>query len=221
MSTLHERAADWPSHIPSTGKGEGQDAMSDVTRDATSDTIRDAANGGVRHIAVVHAPIDVGALTAQVEDAGVGAVSVFLGTVRRHNEGRAVTGIEYEAYLPMADRELRNIATEVCGEIAGLRVAIEHRVGTLVVGDVSVAIAASHARRTPALRGAEQLIERLKVRVPIWKREHYVDGDREWIDPTQSRAQGAAHAHAHAHAQAQVQLQAQSCASLPVSPGQS
>lgn len=157
-----------------------------ATGAAPLDAIRETTTGGVCHIAVVHVPIDVGVLTARVEDAGVGAVSVFLGTVRRHNAGRAVTGIEYEAYEPMAERELHNIASEICEEIAGLRVAIEHRVGTLRVGEVSVAIAAAHPRRAPALRGAEQLIERLKVRVPIWKCEHYVDGDRHWIDPTQA-----------------------------------
>jgi molybdopterin synthase catalytic subunit len=152
---------------------------------------RTAGNGhqladthGVLHTAIVSAEIDVTELTKRVGDAGVGAVSVFLGTVRHHNDGRAVTGIDYEAYVPMAERELHAIAAEVCAEIAGIRIAIEHRIGTLVVGDVSVAIASAHARRAPALEATQVLIERLKVRVPIWKREHYVDGDRAWVDPT-------------------------------------
>ena len=142
------------------------------------------ASAGVRHVAIVEMPIDVQRLTSHVEHAGVGAVSIFLGTVRNFNDGRDVTGIDYEAYQPMAERELRSIARETCDESPGLRLAIEHRVGALRVGDVSVAIAASHARRAPALAAARRVIEALKTRVPIWKREHYVDGDRRWVDPT-------------------------------------
>ncbi len=142
------------------------------------------ASHTVEHVAIVNAPIDVQRLTRYVEDAGVGAISLFLGTVRNVNEGRDVTGIDYEAYQPMAERELRLIVRERCDATPGLRLAVEHRVGTLVVGDVSVAIAAGHARRAPALAAAQQVIELLKRRVPIWKREHYVDGQRHWVDPT-------------------------------------
>jgi molybdopterin synthase catalytic subunit len=142
------------------------------------------AADGVRHVAIVEVPIDVSRLLAHVEHAAVGAVSVFLGTVRNLNGGRDVMGIDYEAYQPMAERELRTIAREACSATPGLRLAIEHRVGTLIVGDVSVAIAAAHARRAPAIAAAQRVIEALKLRVPIWKREHYVDGDRHWVDPT-------------------------------------
>ncbi len=141
---------------------------------------------GVVHVAIVTDPIDVGALLARASDAGVGAVSLFVGTVRDVNDGRAVTGIDYEAYQPMAESELTAIAREVCVATPGLRVAIEHRVGTLGIGDASVAIAAAHARRAPALDAARAIIESLKQRVPIWKREHYVDGDRAWVDPTRA-----------------------------------
>jgi molybdopterin synthase catalytic subunit len=136
------------------------------------------------HVAIVTDPIDVAALIRRVSDDGVGAVSIFLGTVRDLNDGRAVTGIDYEAYQPMAESELRAIADEAVNEAPGLRLAVEHRIGSLQVGEISVAIAASHARRAPALDGARSTIERLKVRVPIWKQEHYVEGDRAWIDPT-------------------------------------
>ncbi len=141
-------------------------------------------HGGVQHVAIVGSVIDVTALTARVEHPGVGALSLFLGTVRDHHDGRAVTGIDYEAYHPMAERELATIADETCRAFPGLRLAVEHRVGLLVVGDVSVAIAAAHARRAPAMEAAQQVIETLKQRVPIWKREHYVDGERRWVDPT-------------------------------------
>ncbi len=121
---------------------------------------------------------------SRVEHSSVGAVSLFVGTVREFNDGRDVSGIDYEAYQPMAERELGVIAREACDEIPGLRLAIEHRVGTLLVGDISVAIAAAHARRAPAIAAAQRVIEVLKQRVPIWKREHYLDGERRWVDPT-------------------------------------
>ncbi len=134
--------------------------------------------------AIVQAPIDVAKVSALVEHPSVGAVSVFVGVVRENNDGRQVTGIDYEAYQPMAERELSALCQEIVEEIAGLRLAIVHRVGTLTIGEASVVIASAHARRAPALEGARRAIEVLKQRVPIWKREHYVDGERRWVDPT-------------------------------------
>ena len=145
---------------------------------------------GVLRVAVGPEAIDVNSLLKAVSDAGVGAVSLFLGTVRDLNDGRPVTGIEYEAYQPMAEQELRIIAQEVCDATPGLRLAIEHRVGTLRVGDVSVAIAASHAHRAQALDATRSVIDTLKKRVPIWKQEYYTDGDRAWVDPTATGAHG-------------------------------
>jgi molybdopterin synthase catalytic subunit len=145
-----------------------------------------ASESGLLHAAIVHGPIDVGALIGRAQAAGVGALSVFLGTVRDLNEGRPVSGMDYEAYESMAASELAAVAREVCDRTPGLRVTIEHRVGTLAIGDVSVAIVAAHAHRGPALDGARAIIEALKQRVPIWKREHYVDGERAWIDPTRA-----------------------------------
>ncbi len=141
---------------------------------------------GLLHSAIVTEPIDVARLIATTQAAGVGALSVFLGTVRDLNDGRGVTGMDYEAYESMAARELASVAREVCDRTPGLRVAIEHRIGTLDVGDVSVAIVAAHAHRGPALDGARDIIDALKQRVPIWKREHYRDGERAWVDPTRA-----------------------------------
>jgi molybdopterin synthase catalytic subunit len=142
------------------------------------------AAGTLLHSAVVKAPIDVAALITRAQDAGVGALSVFLGTVRDLNDGRPVSGMDYEAYESMAESELAAVARDVCDATPGLRVVIEHRIGTLDIGDVSVAIVAAHAHRGPAMDGARAIIESLKQRVPIWKREHYVDGERAWVDPT-------------------------------------
>jgi molybdopterin synthase catalytic subunit len=138
----------------------------------------------VVQVAVVTSPIDIAALIARVQDDGVGAIATFIGTVREHNDGRVVTGIDYEAYEPMASRELERVAVEVADRWPGVRVAVEHRVGTLQVREASVAIACAHARRAPAMEAMRHCIEALKVRVPIWKREHYADGTREWVDPT-------------------------------------
>jgi molybdopterin synthase catalytic subunit len=130
---------------------------------------------------IVERPLDIAALVAEVADAACGATVVFVGTVRDMNDGRSVTGIEYTAYAEMAERELGAIAEEVARRFAPLRVAVEHRIGELDIGDASVAIAVAHAHRAPAIDGMRYVIEELKRRVPIWKREHYVDGAREWV----------------------------------------
>lgn len=137
--------------------------------------------------ALVRAPIDVAGLAREVAAAGVGATTLFLGTVRDVNDGRAVTGIEYRAYEPMAARELATLVAEAAERFGTPRIVVEHRLGTLALGDVSVAIAVAHARRAPAMDAQRWIIEELKRRVPIWKLEHYADGTREWVDPTTAR----------------------------------
>ncbi len=136
------------------------------------------------------APIEPAALLAEVADASHGATSLFVGTVRSTNEGREVNGIEYKAYEAMAVAEMNRILDEVNSLYPGVRSAAVHRVGHLKVGDTSVAIACAHAHRAQAIEACRHVIEDLKRRVPIWKREHYVDGTREWV--------GASHSHAEA-----------------------
>lgn len=135
-------------------------------------------------IALVTEPVDLSQVVHGVSHASVGAIATFLGTVREVNDGRSVTGIDYEAYEPMAHREMNAIAREVTEQFPGVRVSVVHRLGTLTVGDVSVAIACAHARRAPAADAMRVVIEQLKVRVPIWKREHYTDGAWTWVDPS-------------------------------------
>lgn len=135
--------------------------------------------------------IDPVALLAEVTSAATGATTLFLGTVRNVNDGRDVSGIAYSAYAAMAADELQRIAEEASQRFDGARIVVEHRVGTLVLEDISVAIAVAHARRAPALDASRYIIEELKRRVPIWKEEHYVDGDRHWVDPTMSRTEAA------------------------------
>lgn len=143
---------------------------------------------GVVHADIVDGPIDVATLLARVQHAGIGAVSLFLGTVRDLNDGKPVSGMDYEAYRPMAISEMRAVAAAACAEHADLVIALEHRVGTLAVGEISVAIACAHPHRAPAMDAARQVIDRLKQCVPVWKREHYADGERTWIDPTAAKA---------------------------------
>jgi molybdopterin synthase catalytic subunit len=131
---------------------------------------------------LVDDPIDVAALLAKVARHANGATVVFIGTVRDVNDGRPVAGMQYTAYRAMADRELADIAREARERFATDDIAIEHRLGTLDLGDASVAIAVAHPHRGAAYDASRYIIEELKKRVPIWKLEHYVDGTREWVN---------------------------------------
>ena len=131
--------------------------------------------------ALVDRPIDAASLIAEVSDDSCGAVSVFLGCVRDINDGRPVTGIEYSSYRAMAEREMTTIVSEAANQFDITRVVVEHRLGTLGLRDVSVAVVAAHPHRAPALDATRYIIEELKKRVPIWKLEHYTDGSRDWV----------------------------------------
>jgi len=133
---------------------------------------------------LVRGPIDPLDMLRRVSTPANGAVILFLGAVRQVNEGRAVSGIDYAAYEQMALRELSAIASEASDRFGTRDVAIEHRLGTLAVEEISVAIAVGHPHRDTAYAASRWVIEELKRRVPIWKREHYADGTREWVDPS-------------------------------------
>lgn len=132
--------------------------------------------------AIVDHPLDPTALLAEVADVGSGASTLFVGTVRRTNQGRAVTGIDYSAYVPMAEREMAAVVVEAAERFGTIGIAVEHRIGTLALGEASIVIAVSHERRAGAMDAQRFLIEEIKQRVPVWKREHYADGTREWVD---------------------------------------
>jgi len=107
---------------------------------------------------------------------GAGAVATFVGVVRNHNEGRAVTLLEYEAYGTMAEAELERIEQEISAASPEVRVFATHRTGALRVGDAAVVCAASAPHRGDAFRACRRLIDEIKARLPIWKREHGPDG---------------------------------------------
>lgn len=131
--------------------------------------------------AIVDRAIDASAMLQRVSRSANGAAVLFFGTVREMNDHRAVTGIEYSAYRSMAERELASIVEEAAALADSNDVAVEHRLGELAVGECSVAVAVGHPHRERAFEAARYVIEELKQRVPIWKREHYVDGTREWV----------------------------------------
>jgi|1185.fasta_scaffold322681_2 molybdopterin synthase catalytic subunit len=141
---------------------------------------------------LVRAPIDAVALVRAVSNPGNGAVILFLGAVRQVNDGRAVTGIDYAAYEGMALRELQAIADEGAERFETADVVVEHRLGELQVEEISVGIAVGHPHRDAAYGLSRWVIEELKRRVPIWKREHYADGTREWVDPSGHPSVGSA-----------------------------
>ncbi len=127
-------------------------------------------------------PIDTSRLLTRVGDPQDGAVALFLGIVRNHNDSRPVTGMDYEGYAEMAREQLAAIVREAAERAGSDRIAAVHRLGTLAVGEVSVAIAASTPHRAEAFEAARYVIEEIKKRLPVWKREHYLDSGAEWLD---------------------------------------
>ena len=126
------------------------------------------------------APLDLAAVIVEVEDEQAGAIATFQGTVRRQSRGRQVIALEYEAYEGMAEKVMAEIAAGVKDRYELCNVAIAHRVGRCEVGEVSVAIAVSAPHRQDALSACRDLIDELKERVPLWKKELY-EGGEEWI----------------------------------------
>ena len=152
-------------------------------------------NDGHPLVAVYSTPLSIDEAMGHVRHSGAGAVCLFLGTVRDHNEGRRVVKLEYEAYPSMALEEMRRIAREIANEIPEVRLAVAHRTGVLAVGDIAVVCAASAPHRDEAYRACRALIDRVKARVPIWKREHGPEG-AYWVGWQDARCEaGPGHEH--------------------------
>ena len=130
---------------------------------------------------IVRDPIDVGNLSSEAASNSCGATAVFLGTVRSTNEGRDVDGIEYSAYEEMAEKEMMAILGEAAAKFVIRNGIIEHRIGVLDVGDVSIAVVVAHPHRHHAMDALRYIVEQTKARATIWKLEHYKDGSREWV----------------------------------------
>jgi molybdopterin synthase catalytic subunit len=131
---------------------------------------------------VVSAPIRTSAVLAELAAAENGAELLFHGVVRNRNEGRPVQAVSYDVFAPLAETAFREIGEEAVARFGpGLRVVVVHRSGRLEVGEVSVVVGVASPHRDEAYGASRYVIEQLKVRAPIWKQEHYVDGDSAWL----------------------------------------
>jgi molybdopterin synthase catalytic subunit len=140
------------------------------------------------HSALTRSAIDAAQVLGRVGHDEDGATVLFLGTVRNHADARAVTGVTYEAYEEMAAPVLAEVAREAAELLGTDRLAVVHRVGELGVGEHSVAIAASSPHRAQAYEASRYVIEEIKKRLPVWKKEHYADGRDGWVGGTAPRA---------------------------------
>jgi molybdopterin synthase catalytic subunit len=155
-------------------------------------------------VALLAGELSVDAVVRSVKHAGAGAVVTILGAVRDENDGHRVTLLEYEAYATMAGAEMRRIKEELERELSGVRVAVHHRVGCLGVGELAVVCAASAPHRGEAFTACRALIDRVKARVPIWKREHGPDGPY-WVGWEDARCLGHEHPRGQSHPQKSAQ----------------
>jgi molybdopterin synthase catalytic subunit len=134
----------------------------------------------IEHVLVTADPVDVGALERSVADAAAGAVVSFAGVVRDHDGGRAVTMIEYEGH-PSAQAVLEEVAADVAARTDVDALAVAHRVGPLQVGEAALVVAVSAAHRQEAFAAAALLVDEVKLRLPVWKRQVFGDGTDEWV----------------------------------------
>jgi molybdopterin synthase catalytic subunit len=160
------------------------------------------SHSDAKRVAITDDPIDVVQVTTAVQHQGAGAIATFVGTVRDVSEGRAVTLLEYEAYRPMAVAEMQRCVDEIEQAYRArgdVRLAVTHRIGALELGDCAVVCAASAPHRGEAFDACRALIDAIKARVPIWKREHGPDG-AYWVGWVDARCEPDGHGHAHDHA---------------------
>ena len=149
----------------------------------------------MNRVIIADAPTDTDALRRALQRPGCGGFCVFEGWVRDTNEGRAVSGLDYEAYVDMALVEGERIIDEAIARFGVADARCVHRVGRLAVGDTAVWIGAVSAHRDEAFRACRYIIDEIKQRLPIWKKEHYLVGESSWVACTH----GPAHDHPHTH----------------------
>ena len=137
-----------------------------------------------RRFRLSDAPIDVAAERPALDHAAAGAYASFEGWVRDHNDGRAVGGLRYEAYVELAEKEGERILAEACGRFAIHEARCVHRIGELAIGELAVWIGVSAGHRDAAFAACRWIIDEVKSRVPIWKHERYVAGDASWLHPS-------------------------------------
>lgn len=133
-------------------------------------------------VAVVDHPLDPAALRAALTDPAAGAVVLFEGCARNHHEAQAVEELAYEAYPPMAERELDRLRREAMDRFGLLRCLIHHRIGTVPVTEAAVVVACASAHRKASFEAVAWIMDEIKKTVPIWKRERYTEGSEAWVE---------------------------------------
>jgi molybdopterin synthase catalytic subunit len=151
-----------------------------------------------------HTPLDPQQLRRELADPACGGYAAFEGWVRDHNEGERVRHLEYEAFEALAEREGERILGEALARFGVARAACAHRLGDLAVGELAVWVGVSAAHRDEAFRACRYIIDEVKHRLPIWKKEHYLNGDSGWVNCERCAAAAAdpespAPAHVHDH----------------------
>ena len=139
------------------------------------------------------APIDPDTLRRTLFDAAAGAYCSFEGWIRNHNDGHEVLRLEYEAYEPIAITEGEAIISEAMQSFPFLHAHCVHRTGLLEIGDCAVWVGVSSAHRDEAFQACRLIIDQVKVRLPIWKKEHYVDGHSGWVNCERCATHGQTH----------------------------
>jgi len=137
----------------------------------------------VARFSLSDAPFDVAALRAKLLDDRVGAYAGFEGWVRNHNDGRAVTGLRYDAYQALAESEGLRVLDEACARYDILDAHCVHRIGELAIGELAVWVGVTAAHRDGAFAACRFIIDEIKARVPIWKHEQYREGEAGWLHP--------------------------------------
>ena len=138
--------------------------------------------GARGRVALRTTALSVDEAMAVVSHPSAGGIALFVGAVRNHADGRAVDRLDYEAHDTLAARELASVANEVLAAHREVRVCAVHRVGSLAIGDLAVVVAASAPHRAEAFDACRTLIEQIKARVPIWKKEWAADGTADWVN---------------------------------------
>lgn len=134
-------------------------------------------------ISLTREPIDIATLLQQAQSPEAGAVALFLGVARRMTHGRETVQLTYDAYEEMAAKVLERLEVEARERWPIVECLIVHRLGLVPLGEASVAVAVASPHRREAFEAAQWLIDTLKERVPIWKQEHWADGETEWVHP--------------------------------------
>jgi molybdopterin synthase catalytic subunit len=135
---------------------------------------------------LTHDPIDLAHLSKPLLDLRAGACVNFEGWVRNHHQGRAVTGLHYQAHEALALDLGNRVLADVCAEFELLHCVCAHRLGELELGALAVWVGVSAGHRDAAFAACRRIIDRIKLEVPIWKREHYVDASSQWLHPSAS-----------------------------------